>query len=245
MAPDEIITSTKNPAVTAATRLHRSRHRRDTRRTLIEGPSVVAEALAGGAIVHEIYVLESDTAPVAWGGPTRWVSEAVLRTLAGTETPRGPVAVISIPAGAIPTSRPLLVAWGVSDPGNCGTLIRSAAAFGSGYVAGPGSADSWSPKVLRSAAGGHFHTSVGAIESIRELASIELIGTVAGGGGAPGPVSAGEALLIGSEAHGLPPAVVAACSRVVTIPMPGGTESLNAAVAGSIAAFLGTLPGRD
>jgi len=173
------------------------------------------------------------------------VTEQVLGRVSGTESPRGPIAVIGLPESVIATDRRLLVAWGVSDPGNCGTLLRTAAAFGYGYVAGPESADSWSPKVLRSAVGGHFRTTVGEIASLGELGQREVVGTVPVGGEAAGRVGDRAAIIIGSEAHGLSPDVLDCCDRVLSIPMPGGVESLNAAVAGAIIAYLGAVGGGD
>lgn len=237
----EVISSTRNPAVMEAARLHRARHRRETGRTLLEGPSVVFEAIAAGIPILELYVLDGDPVPEGYAATVRIVTAEVLGKLAGTSTPRGPVGVIDIPASVLPTDRPALVAWGVSDPGNCGTIVRTAAAFEYGFVAGPESADPWAPKVLRAGAGGHFRTSVATVGDLVDLGGLRLVGTVARGGALPGPVREGEALLVGSEAHGLPEDVVAACERLVTIPMKGGAESLNAAVAAGIAAYLGTL----
>jgi len=237
----ELISSTRNPAVVGAAQLHRARHRRETGRTLIEGPSVVAEALASGVAIRRLFLADGQALPHGWAGETFHVTEPVLTKLAGTSTPRGPIGVIDIPGPVVGTDRPALVAWAVGDPGNCGTMIRTAAAFGYGFVAGPESADPWSPKVLRSGAGGHFRTTVGQVVDLDGLAGFELVGTVVSGGEAPGRIGAGDALLIGSEAHGLPEPVVAACGRLVTVPMVGGSESLNAAVAGGIVAYLGTL----
>jgi TrmH family RNA methyltransferase len=241
MPVEETISSTKNPAVLAAVRLHRTRHRRADLRTLIEGPDVVAEAIAAGAGVSEIFATseEARVSAVAAGAVFRLVTDDVLQRIAGTENPRGPVAIIHIPESQIPLEKRVLVAWGVSDPGNCGTLLRTAAAFGYGYISGPGSADPWSPKVLRSAAGGHFHTSVGLIASVADLGERHVVGTVPRGGEAAGGVAVGTAIVVGSEAHGIPPEVVERCDQLVSVPMPGGVESLNAAVAGAIVAYLG------
>jgi len=236
------ISSVSNPAVMAAARLHHARHRRSEHRSLLEGPVLVAEAVRSGAGLSELFgVGVADEALAAEAGATfRAVTESVLRRLAGTETPRGPVAVLDIPAPVIAADRRLLVVWGVSDPGNCGTLLRTAAAFGCGFVAGPGSADPWSPKVLRSAAGGHFHTTVGEVATVAELGERELIGTIPTGGALVGLVGPKAAIIVGSEAHGLPAEVIASCDRLVSIQMPGGVESLNAAVAGAIVAYVGT-----
>lgn len=237
----EVISSTRNPGVMGAARLHRARHRGETGRTLVEGPPVVSEAIAARVPLLELYVLDGEAVPVGHEGTARIVTAEVLAKLAGTSTPRGPVAVIDIPDPMLPIDRPALVAWGVSDPGNCGTMVRIAAAFGYGFVAGPDSADPWSPKVLRSGAGGHFRTSVAAVGDLSGLGAFRLVGTVPRGGDPPGAMRVGEALMIGSEAHGLPDEVMAACERLVTIPMRSGVESLNAAVAAGIAAYLGTV----
>jgi TrmH family RNA methyltransferase len=236
-----LISSTKNAAVADAASLHRARRRKETGRTLLEGPSVVSGAIDAGLEITELFVLDGEAVPPGWAGAVRRVTEPVLARLAGTRTPRGPIAVASIPAPEVPVDRPALVAWGVGDPGNVGTMIRTAAAFGYGFVAGPETADPWSPKVLRSGAAGHFHTTVGAVDGLDGLDGRTLIGTVPSGGAAPGGIGPGDALLIGSEAHGLPPDVVEVCERLVTIPMVGGIESLNAAVAAGIAAYLGTM----
>ncbi len=202
-----------------------------------------AEAINGGAEVLEVFGRgdASERQLVAGTGiPYRVVTEAVLGRLAGTETPRGPVAVLRIPPDEGPAAGRLIAAWGVADPGNCGTLIRTAAAFGYGFVTGPGSADPWSPKVLRAAAGSHFHVPVARVSDLAALTGHELIATLPAGGEPPGPIGSDAAVLIGSEPHGLPGDVVEVCDRAITIPMPGGTASLNAAVAGAIVAYLGT-----
>jgi len=247
MSVEETISSVRNSAVVAAAGLHRARLRRVEGRTLVEGPSAVAEVIRAGPHVYEVFGVDDLARSLALkaGAVYRPVTEQVLRRLAGTETPRGPIAVIEIPQPVIPADLRLLVAWGVSDPGNCGTLLRTAAAFGYGYVAGPECADSWSPKVLRSAAGGHFRTTVGEISSLDDLGRRQLIGTVPAGGEPAGGVGSHAAIVVGGEAHGLPPELLEQCDRLVSIPMPGGTESLNAAVAGAIVAYLGAMGDED
>lgn len=166
------------------------------------------------------------------------VDDRVLARLASTETAQSPVAVFAIPAPRIPATGHLIVAWGVGDPGNVGALIRVAAAFGMGFVTGPGTADPWSPKVLRAAAGGHFRTTIGEAATATTLGR-PLLATVVHGGEHPQRLvgAVDHAVLIGDEAAGLPPELVAAAERTVTIPMPGGTESLNAGAAAAIVAY--------
>lgn len=237
----ETITSPRNPRVAAAVRLHRARDRREQGRTLLEGPHLLAAAVAGGVIPLEVFGLAEDASSesLALGAGALWVpvTQEVLDRLAPTDSPRGPVAVIGTPPPTAP-ERDLI--WSdLSDPGNAGTLIRTGAAFALDVVAGPGSADPWSPKTLRSAAGAHFATRIGAGEPPPEWGTIATV--VDGGvdpGSMPGLLDPARcwAILIGSEAHGLAPARAVTADVAVTIAMPGGIESLNAAVAGAIVA---------
>ena len=210
---------------------------------LLEGPHVVAEAVSAGIALTRMFVLEDDSVGIALAERARvhvtTVTDAVLARISTTTTPQSPVAIADIPRPVIPPEGDLLVAWGVSDPGNAGTLIRSAAAFGMGYVTGPGTADSWAPKVVRSAAGAHFHTSVGNVAELDQLrVGGRLVAVAVGTGGElPAPQTESIAVLVGNEAHGLDATVVAAADLVFTIPMSGRTESLNAGVAGSIIAY--------
>jgi TrmH family RNA methyltransferase len=243
-APAEPITSVRNPLVADAARLGRARDRRRLGRTLLEGPGLVAEAVAAGIVPETVFVLSDDGAGAELAAASRgrvlMVSEQVLARVSTTQHPQSPVAVIAIPPSSARPGRRALVAWQLGDPGNCGTLIRTAAAFGYDYLAGPGSADTWSPKVLRAAAGSHFRAGIGDADTLDDVASGRtLVATVVAGGDPPGPLPPDAAILIGSEPQGLPPEVVAACATAVTVPMLGGVESLNAAVAGAIVAFLG------
>src|SRR3990172_8569454 len=147
------VRSHKNRQVVDAARLHRVRERRDRGETLIEGPHLLEEALTAGVLPSLLLALEDDQ-------PTRelarrrgidlvLVDDAGLARVAGTKTPRGPVAVIEIPVGQGATGRGLVVAWGVGDPGNVGTMIRTAAGFGWSFGYTEGTADPWAPKVLR------------------------------------------------------------------------------------------------
>ncbi|MFH1329245.1 MAG: RNA methyltransferase [Actinomycetota bacterium] len=227
----------------AAVSLHDSRDRVETGRALLEGPHLLAEALWAGVRVERVFALEGDAASAAsaraCGAELVVVDERGLRRLATTEHPQSPVAVMVIPPASLPAGH-LLVAWGVGDPGNEGALIRCAAAFGFGFAAGPGTADPWAPKVLRAGAGGHFRAGATRVESLEALRSggRRLVATAARGGMPPAALPAGPlAILLGDEARGLPGEVVGGCDLAVTIPMPGGMESLNAAVAGAILAY--------
>jgi RNA methyltransferase, TrmH family len=232
----EPVRSTRNPRVAEAVRLRRARERKERGLTLVEGPNLVGEAIASGARLQPVFGVGPRP---DWVGSADWieVTAEVLGRLADTKSPRGPIGVMPIPEPARILRDHLVV--DVSDPGNAGTLIRTAAAFGFDVVFRPGSVDPWSPKVLRSAAGAHFRTSIGAVIP----AGSGTIATVVEGGIVPSRLSAvldpdrTWGLLIGSEAHGLDGADVESADVSVSIPMPGGTESLNAAVAAAIIAY--------
>ncbi|CAM3548786.1 RNA methyltransferase [Hydrogenibacillus schlegelii] len=176
-----VIASPHNPRIQAWARLKMPRERRRSGRFLVEGPHLVAEALHDPGLEAVLVAADRAEAPPlrsiveavealrAAGRPISLVrlGAAAVRRLAETETPQGIFAVVRLPSpegawSAIVDRAPfILVLDGVSDPGNVGTLLRSADAFGAGgVIVGPGSADPWSGKVLRSAQGAHFHLPI-------------------------------------------------------------------------------------
>jgi TrmH family RNA methyltransferase len=133
-------------------------------------------------------------------------------------------------------SRDLTLAlWRVADPGNVGTLIRAADAFGAGIALSAGSADSTGPKASRASMGSVFRTPLVGFDE----AEGRRVGLVPDGGRAlaevdfDGPV----VLVLGAEREGLPADVLARCDESATIPLSGGAESLNVATAGAIALY--------
>ncbi len=243
-APRHRILGHRNKLVVEAASLHRARERRSTGLTLLEGPHLLAEALEASVIPVNLFALPDDVETATLADrhhvDLRTVDTAALRRLAGTETPRGPVAVIEVPTPPAPVGPGMIVSWGVGDPGNVGTMIRTAAAFGWDFGYTPGTADPWSPKVLRSGAGGHFRLTVAAVASLDDLGlwGLSSAASVVTGGVDPTELQpARYALLVGGEATGLPTEVIGSASVKVTIPMPGGVESLNAAVAAAILTY--------
>lgn len=201
--------------------------------TIVEGPDLLRDVRAAGVVVVEVFDVDGtgDSGSIP-------VDRRALERLAGTKTPRGPVAVVQIPTEWLDRDRNLLVSVGVSDPGNLGTMIRTAAAFGWGFAYTEGSADPWSPKTIRAGAGGQFQTPVARIGSTSELGEWETIATLAQGGDSPGSMPRDSvAVLIGEEARGLPEGVVSSARHRMTITTSGPTESLNAAVAAGIAVY--------
>lgn len=235
----EVIRSLRNPRVAAVRKLQRARERRATGLTLLEGPNVITAAVAAGVPIETMFACEDD--PIAGLVPgTLTVSEDVLRAIAPTRHPRGPVATMRIPpVGTVRGTT--IVAWGVSDPGNLGTIIRSCAAFDVPVMVGGGGTDPWSPKALRAAAGGHFVATMQWDVTVDELRKGErrVAAALPRGGRDPRtlPSETPWAVLVGEEAGGLPAAVITEADEAVTIPTCGAVESLNVAIAASILAY--------
>jgi TrmH family RNA methyltransferase len=133
---------------------------------------------------------------------------------------------------------PLCVAlWGVNDPGNLGTVLRSALAFGAGSVAlGPGTTDPYGPKAVRASMGALFSVPLARVREPGELPGRRVALVARGGAPLPGLVDGGPTtIVVGAERDGLPPNVVAACDAAATIPI--AAESLNAAMAATVALY--------
>ncbi len=211
---------------------------------MLEGPHLLEEALEVGLIPDVVFVLERPDAHAAAqrGSEVLTVSERVMDSIATTQHPRGPVAVLDTPASPDRPGGAPIILWGVGDPGNLGTAIRSAAAFGVPVVVGPECADPWGPKVLRAGAGAHFRGDVVirpdlTLGLVREW-GFSVLAAVPDGGRPPVELmeEGGAAVLIGAEGPGLPADVIAAADGLVSIPM-AQLESLNAGVAASILAY--------
>jgi TrmH family RNA methyltransferase len=243
----DIISSLRNEQIKDVRRLHDAGARRRSGKTLIEGPNLLDAALAAGVIPEVVCVGESSgerwKETQALGVRILVTTDDVLRSISTTQHPRGPVAVVRTPVPDPLRAARTVVLWEVADPGNCGTLIRTAAALG-WTVAFVGGVDPWNPKVLRAGAGGHFATRLSRLddEPIAELrdAGLTPIAAVVEGGVSPEEIVSELpiALIIGNEANGLSREVAAACDGVLSLAMPGGSESLNASVAGSIAMYV-------
>jgi len=224
---------------------------------------LLAEALDAEAGVRTVYV-EPDTAgddvldvvsrARAAGVAVRDVVPGALAKVLDLVTPRPVVAVVDqrlvAPADVIDAAlgalRPVLVLVDVADPGNVGTLVRVAEAAGcAGVVLVGACADLHNPKTVRATAGAVFRVPTAsadephAVLAMLRDAGVAVVGTAGGGGVAPEQADLGGAVVVvvGSEAHGLAPDVLAACDQLVSIPMDGAVESLNAAVAGAALAF--------
>jgi RNA methyltransferase, TrmH family len=217
-----------------------------------EGPTLLAEARSGSVPILEIYATEAAyaAAPLvaeieADGTPVYIVDDRAARKISDLETPTGIVAVTPLrlrpPAELM--RGPVLLLADLNDPGNAGTLLRSAEAFGaSGVIFGTLGVDPFHPKVVRGAMGALFrlplaHAGPEEVESAVRAAGIPVYG-LAMGGEALSAITfpADFVLAVGHERHGLG-RWEGLCGRLAGIPMRGQGESLNAGVAGSIALY--------
>ena len=251
--------SPANRLVADARRLLRQRRARaDAGRHVIEGPRLIVEALDAGVDLDAVVV----RADVPDDAVSAVLSRAVGRdiavysldastfdSVASTTTPQPALAIAVTPVhdvAAACAASLVLVLVGVADPGNAGTLLRAADAVGGAAVVfAGGSVDPYNPKTVRSAAGAAARVPiVVAPDVVDVLASLgeagcTTVAAVPGGGADLDDVDLGArpAIVLGSEAHGLPAAVIDACSGAVSIPMAGRAESLNVAMAGTVLAF--------
>ena len=252
---------------TQARRLRTLRNRRQREETglfLAEGIRVVEDLLDSRVVIESVVIspsLEDGQRGrdllrrLPEGIAVHATTEAGLRQLAETESPQGIVVVAEIPRDTLPSVLPdgtlVAVLDAVQDPGNLGTLVRGADAFGvAAVVALPGTVDFWNGKTVRSAAGACFRVSLVRC-TVPELArwaadlDVTLWGTAAGGvdvGSVPRP--ARLALVLGNEGAGLGSEVGALVSERVGIPMRGTAESLNVAMAGTLLMYLLTSTAR-
>jgi TrmH family RNA methyltransferase len=177
-----------------------------------------------------------------------------IQRLSTLTTPTGPVGVFSFvdipPEELLSACGWIVLLHGVQDPGNVGTIIRSAHAFGGGVALSRGCADLYNPKTVRATMGSIFHAPVAReLDSVEFLESARSAGfasaaAVPGSGEKPRSLPAGRLVIaVGSEGAGLPEEVIGACEKRVTI--PSQAASLNAAIAASILlyqAYLRVLP---
>lgn len=249
-----MITSVKNPRVKAVRALQaRSKARREEGAFVVEGVRLAEEAVAAGW-QPRLCLYTADVHPRggqlverlrAAGTEVEEVAEHVMQAASDTQSPQGILLVVSHQRLPLPPQAGfVLVLDQVRDPGNLGTLLRTAWAAGvDAVLLTEGSADPFAPKVVRAGMGAHFHTPVDTLspEDILEFCrrqQLTLWTATAGEGTVytQANLVAPAALVIGSEAHGVGEAL-GQQARPLQIPMPGGAESLNAAVAGAVLLF--------
>jgi RNA methyltransferase, TrmH family len=247
-----LITSAKNPKVAQAVRLKKHAFREEDRRFLAEGPQAVREALAADGLLELFAVDDVDPLVVQAGrsgAQVHLVSEDVMGKLTSTVTPQGLVGIVphvDVGLAALPAEGCVAVLHEVRDPGNAGTVLRTADAAGAGGVVfTETSVDVYNPKTVRASAGSLFHLPV-----VRDVTTADAITHLRNGGfrilamAADGVEDIYDedlwdpvAFVFGNEAHGLPEEVVRQADAVVRVPHAGRAESLNLAAAATVCLF--------
>ena len=228
----------------------------------IEGENLLREAARSGLPVRTLFLREGH--PWLESGPS-FSADAVLAvpgdvfaSVCGTQAPQGVAAIVRQPqwsleallAGAAPR---LIVLDGIQDPGNAGTIIRTAEAFGAtGVLLLPPAVGPWRQKVLRASAGSSFRLPVLPLagpQALRTLQGrgIKIYGCAARKGASISQAALGErwAMVIGSEGSGLSKPVAGLCDGMLHIPCPGPVESLNAATAAAILLYAASREGAE
>lgn len=219
-----MITSPHNPKLRLVRRLLTSRRQREREGLFVcEGEDLLGAARAGGIEPVDLLV----------AGET--VEAELLAEVTDMAHPPRVLALFrraDLPTGYADV---VLGLWRVADPGNVGTLLRAADAFGASVALSAGCADPTGPKALRASAGAVFRVPLGRFDAApgRRIALVAR-------GGRPLPeldLGAGTTFILGAEREGLPEDVLAACEERATIPQPGAAESLNVAMAGTVALY--------
>lgn len=253
-----MIISVDNARVKAARALSRPRRRRETGLCLLEGVRLIETAVEAGARLDEVFVAPAAHATergrrlidtlIARGVSVVDVSDRVLRSMSETETSQGIVATAHIPTvdpDAFAEVTAVLVADRTGDPGNLGTMARTAAATGAGLWTTVGSTDLFDAKTLRASAGAAFLLPFRQrMEAAEVAAQCRRFGHRLVVADARGAIRYDRldwtppfALVIGNEAHGVDPTFLEAADAVVSLPLHPGVESLNAAVTAAVCLF--------
>ena len=236
-----MITSTSNDRVKAVKRLHTAKGRRETGHTLVEGPNGLEALLVASVHPVAVYAEDGDDPAKAYaesvGAAVFVVSHGVLRAMSNVQHPIGPVVVIETPTPEPVRTANTVALVDVGDPGNVGTVLRTAVGLGWDVSLYGECADPWSPKSIRASAGTALRARVArGDDPVRDAAAHGLmtIAMVVDGGEDLDLAGQHAMLMLGSEAHGLSPSLVAAADRRWTIPMTSEVESLNVAAAAAI-----------
>lgn len=239
------ISSRSNPLVKLVRELHSAKGRSEHNLFIAEGLRICSSLLQSKLELKELYAtptMQADAFKLTSRSRVTTVDEHVMEYMSAASTASGILGVFALPKQSKASNLTSgIVLAGISDPGNMGTLIRSAAAMGVHSVIVVEGADVWSPKVIQASAG-----TIGSVNIfcwswqhlVEHRGSLPLCALVAREGASPATLPKESLIVVGSEAHGIPDAWLNDCQKRITLAMPGEAESLNAAIAGSIALYL-------
>lgn len=237
------IDSVHNEQIKMLRSLHTKKGRQRHRGFLVEGEKMVAEALRDcPRRIRRIYQADSFPVPFQTDISTWNVADSLMERISSHTTPQGILAVVDRADADWEPGDGVLVLDGVQDPGNVGTLIRAAEAFGFAVLLLPTCTDPYGPKSVQASMGSILRVPVteGSLSDLLKLKRTHRLLGAALGGKIPAEVSFSKplALVLGSESHGLSKDVTAHLHETVELPMKGKTESLNVGIAGGILMYL-------
>jgi len=240
------INSLTNDHVKHVVQLHAAKYRSKLQEYIAEGFRTIATIIKANNTPITMFVVEDclyDARQLVNEKLIMVVTPEVMAKMSTSKSPSGFLALFRIPAQpSFDTLGAGVVLAQVTDPGNLGTLIRTAAAMNKKTVVCVETVDPWNPKVVQATAGAISLVSIFCInwqELLLNKKNIPLCALVAADGISPREIDLSNALIIvGNESHGIPQEWADQCDEKITLPMPGNFESLNAAVAGSIALYL-------
>jgi TrmH family RNA methyltransferase len=242
-----LISSRQNPIIKETVKLKSAAARRESGLHIAEGERLLKEAAEGG--LETLFALESFLGAHPWAAESAkqvfTVTEPVLEALCDTKTPQGALATVKTPPMDVPAAYPEglgVVLENIADPGNVGTMIRTADGVGASFVLLSGCADAFSPKVVRASMGSVYHLPLYAGDAVTELLKLKdqsftlVAGHLKGSETMPN-TGKNAAIVIGSEARGISDEAAALCT-LFKLRMDGKAESFNAAVAAGIMLYL-------
>ena len=240
-----LIESSNNPKIKKWTKLKQKKYRYQSSEFIVEGEHLVLEAMASN-VVKEILVKEGSTGhlnPIFnTMKPTYILKENLFTQIASTETPQPIMAVCEMKAKTIEKDHRLLLLDRIQDPGNLGTLLRSAVAFGfDGVVLGEGCVDVYNEKVIRSTQGAIFKIPI-EMHSLKDYVTtlqskgVKVYGTSLENGSPLGEIEDASkmAVILGNEGQGVSSELLTQTDQNIFIEMTENIESLNVSIAGSI-----------
>ena len=238
----ESITSAQNSKIKQANKLKKKRERDKTGNALIEGIHLIEEAATSNIVINQLFIIDIDRIDGELLEAAQEVYEINLKVaevLSGTVTPQGLFAVIEKPQFAPDEHQQVLLIDRIQDPGNLGTLIRTADAVGLDLIVlEKGTADPYQDKVLRASQGSVFHIPIITtdLKQFMDEFDGDVYGTTVEGAVSYRQVESQNrfALLLGNEGEGVNQDLLEHTTKNLTIPIYGQAESLNVAIAGSI-----------
>jgi len=242
------ITSSQNPLIQRVIKLHEVKYRAKFQEFIAEGIRTIETLIKSNQTITTLFTTEEyihDAQQLVPDKNIILISTSLMKKISLATTPSNFLAIFAIPSQETISLNPGIVLAQIQDPGNAGTLIRTAVAMNKNTIICVESVDPWNPKVIQASAGTIGYANIFSLswqELLQHKKQLKLYALIVSGGQNPYTINTQDALLvIGNEAHGIPQNWIDQCDKKITLSMPGTCESFNAAIAGSIALYMTTI----